>query len=183
MKLQLLSDEAASFSRQTISMKKKTRLETRWAVRLVAYLNHRRPALCMMRSVSVLFVAVALTGCVQNPDEKPANADLVGTWIPTTHNSRPPTQFLRLNADYSFVATNFPVSTSFGQATLAQPYLQSGTGIWRLESSYAAWDIRLPLPSGEYAVTVRGRKRPFVLTQSVQSDDDKLKARRLEDFK
>jgi hypothetical protein len=94
----------------------------------------------MTRTTSILILLVVLTGCVQNPDEQPATSDLVGTWVLTSHTARPPTQFLRLNPDHTFAATNFPVSPAFGKTAN-----ESGAGTWQLESKYAAWHVRLPL--------------------------------------
>jgi len=113
-----------------------------------------------------------------NPDEQPEISALTGTWIPTTHKTRPPAQYLRLNADHTFVATNFPVSPAFGQSANV-----SGTGEWELSPSYAAFLVKFSAGNAEHAFRVVGRHSPFVLADSIYDDDESLKARRLEDSK
>jgi hypothetical protein len=125
--------------------------------------------------ISLLF---AVAGCGQNPDEQPKTSDLVGTWIPVSSSSVSSTQFLRLNADHTFFATNFPVSPRFGQTST-----DSGSGAWTLEPKYAAWVINLTLREvGSYQFNVYHRKSPFLLTAPIMDDDLGIQAHRLEDL-
>ena len=113
-----------------------------------------------------------------NPDEQPELSALTGTWIPTTHKTRPSTQYLRLNADHTFIATNFPVSATYGGTQNV-----SGSGEWELSPSYAAFLVKFSVENAGRAFRVVGRRSPFVLAASIHEDDESLKARRLEDLK
>jgi hypothetical protein len=121
----------------------------------------------MNRILAITAALLAIVGCTPNPDVQPAMSELAGTWIPTTHTTRPPTQFLILTTNYTFVASNFPVSPNLGQTALV-----SGPGAWELKPSYQAFLVQF---------RVVGCRSPFVLATSVYDDDEKLKARRLED--
>lgn len=123
---------------------------------------------------------VAAAGCSSNPDQQPELQELAGTWVPTTNGARPPTQFLYLSTNHTLVASNFPVSPSFGKTSTA-----SGSGTWELSPSYSAFRVKLDLQgqSKVYSLRVVGRRSPFVLAESILDDDETLKARRLEDTK
>jgi hypothetical protein len=127
--------------------------------------------------ISLLFV---VAGCSQNPDEQPKMSDLVGTLIPISSSAVSSTQFLRLNADHTFFATNFLSQSMTGQATPL-----SGGEIWRLEPDYAAWIVDLT-----YTNTASGdrwnvyhQKPPYLLTAPLKdADDNGIQAHRVEDL-
>lgn len=130
----------------------------------------------MHRILAITAALLAIVGCTPNPDVQPNMSELAGTWIPTTHTTRPPTQFLILTTNYTFVASNFPVSPNLGQIALV-----SGTGAWELKPSYQAFIVQFRFGVQEYPFRVVGSRSPFVLATSIYDDDEKLKARRLED--
>jgi hypothetical protein len=131
-----------------------------------------------MWRIMLIPLLLTLSSCGSNPDEQPKMSDLVGTWIPVSSSSISSTQFLRLNADHTFVATNFPVSPSLGQVST-----DSGSGTWTLEPKYAAWVVRLPLTKvGGYEFTVYHRRSPFLLTAPIMDDDIGIQAHRVEDL-
>ena len=132
----------------------------------------------MHRVFAISFTLLAIVGCTSNPDVKPDITQLAGTWIPTSHTTRPPTQFLILTTNYTFVASNFPVSPNFGQTAFV-----SGTGAWELKPSYSAFCVFFTVDNTEYGFRVVGALSPFTLADSIYDDDEKLKARRLEDTK
>ena len=132
-------------------------------------------------AVSILtqfILLLTLVGCSPNPDTRPHLSELAGTWIPTTHQARPPTQFLILTTNLTFIASNFPVSPNMGQTALV-----SGKGRWELTSSYAAFLVKFKVQGQEYPFRVVGRRHPFMLATSIEDDDETLQARRLEDTK
>jgi hypothetical protein len=133
-----------------------------------------------IRSLGCGFVLlfVVLTGCDSNPEEKPQDSDLIGTWIPVSSSSISSTQYLRLNSDHTFFATNFPISPRLGEVST-----DSGSGKWELEQSYAAWRVDVSFTKvGGYQFTVHNRKRPFLLTAPINDDDIGLQAHRVEDL-
>jgi hypothetical protein len=131
----------------------------------------------MYRIIACLLL-LAIVGCVPNPDVQPELSELAGTWIPTTHTTRPPTQFLVLTTNHTFVATNFPVSPNMGQTALV-----SGTGAWELVPSYAAFLVSFRVQGQQYRFRVVGSRGPFVLAASIYDDDETLKSRRFEDIR
>jgi hypothetical protein len=157
---------------------------TRWfhAVHCCRAPRHRSACrwayLALVKSLGLFVSLLALVGCAPNPDDPPQMSELAGTWIPTTHTTRPPTQFLVLTTNLTFVASNFPVSPSIGQTALV-----SDTGAWELSSSYAAFLVKFRAKGGDYSFRVVGSHSPFVLATSIYDDDERLKARRLEDHK
>ncbi|MDB6037170.1 MAG: hypothetical protein JWM99_1011 [Verrucomicrobiales bacterium] len=132
----------------------------------------------MHRIIAISLALLAIVGCNPNPDVQPGMSELAGTWIPTTHTTRPPTQFLILTTNHTFVASNFPVSPNMGQTALV-----TDTGAWELSPSYSAFLVKFRAKGGDYAFRVVGSRSPFVLATSIYDDDEKLKARRLEDTK
>lgn len=132
--------------------------------------------------VLIIFQLLFIDGCSQNPDEKPKMSDLAGTWIPAYSTSVSSTQFLRLNADHTFYATNFPSQsmTGTGHATNL-----SGGGRWELEQDYAAWLVDLSYTNLGYGDrwNVYKRKPPYLLTASlVDAENNGIRAHRVEDF-
>jgi hypothetical protein len=130
----------------------------------------------MHRIFAIFLSLLALVGCAPNPDVRPELSELAGTWVSTKHTTRPPTQFLVLATNHTFVATNFPVSPTMGQTSLV-----SGTGAWELVPSYAAYLVSFRVQGQEYRFRVVGSHRPFTLATSIHDDDETLKARRIED--
>jgi hypothetical protein len=133
-----------------------------------------------MWRISFILVLCALSGCIQNPDEQPKMADLVGTWIPASSSSISSTQFMRLSADHTFFATNFPSQSMSGQATPL-----SGGGTWSLEPNDAAWIIDLTYTNPAYRDkwTIRHRKPPYLLTAPLEeAEDEGIQAHRVEDL-
>jgi hypothetical protein len=132
----------------------------------------------MHRIIAMSLSVLAIVGCAPNPEVQPELSEMAGTWIPTTHTTRPPTQFLVLTTNHTFVATNFPVSPNMGQTALV-----SGTGAWELVPSYAAFLVSFRVQGQEYQYRVVGSRSPFTLAKSIYDDDETLKARRFEDIK
>jgi len=64
---------------------------------------------------------------------------------------------------------------------MGQTALVSGTGAWELSPSYSAFLVKFRVQGSEHAFRVVGSRSPFVLATSIYDDDEKLKARRLED--
>jgi hypothetical protein len=83
---------------------------------------------------------------------------------------------LHLDSNYTFTASNFPVSPAIGQVSNI-----SGVGTWELQPSYAAFLVKFTVDSTQYPFRVIGWRGPFVLASSINDDDESLKARRLED--
>lgn len=132
----------------------------------------------MKRVIFISLALLAVIDCAPNPDTQPDVSELVGTWIPTAHTTRPPTQFLLLTTNHTFVASNFPVSPNIGQTATV-----SGTGAWELSPSYAAFLVKFRVQTAVYEFRVVGSRSPFVLATSIYDDDERLKARRFEDTK
>lgn len=132
----------------------------------------------MHRIISISLSLMAIVGCAPNPDVQPELSELAGTWIPTTHTTLDPTQFLVLTTNHTFVANNFPVSPNMGQTELV-----SGTGVWEIVPSYAAFLVSFRVQGQEYRFRVVGSRSPFVLATSIHDDDETLKARRFEDIR
>jgi hypothetical protein len=131
----------------------------------------------MHRTVIIyLGLVLLVAGCDTNPDVQPDLSEVAGTWVPTTHGTRPPTQFLWLGTNHTFVASNFPVSPSFGETATV-----SASGSWELSPSYAAFVVKFVAGDMGYELRLVGRHSPFVLTESIYDDDETLRSRRLED--
>jgi len=133
-----------------------------------------------MWRIAFILVLLALAGCSQNPDEQPKISDLAGTWIPISSSAVSATQFLRLSADHTFLATNFPGQSMSGQA---KPL--SGGGTWRLEPDHAAWIVELSYTQTAYGDrwTVYHPKSPYLLTSPlIDAEDNGIQAHRVEDL-
>lgn len=127
----------------------------------------------MLRGISSLLLLV-LVGCVEYPGNPPTEQELVGTWVPKRHEMRPPAKFLCLSSDHTFIATNFPLPTMQGKSH------RSGAGVWKLDEYLR---IQLRFPGETVQLEVKRRRSPFLLDGNLDSSDEDLVARRLEDLK
>ncbi len=127
---------------------------------------------------TLLAIAVLRHLLYADPDKQPDISTLAGTWVPAVHHTRPPTEYLRLNGDHTFMVAHFPVSPSSGAIGEV-----SGTGTWQLSPSNSAFLVKFTGQNFGFEFRVVGRRSPFLLVASVNHDDETLRARRLEDSK
>lgn len=113
---------------------------------------------------------------------KPTEADIAGTWRPTTMTLRDirdrghypvATYELVLRADHTFSMRDMPDwwGNGFGES---HGHLESGDGTWDLRPATNVWQIwvvRLRFPAYETSVHLYGQRPPFLIFVRVGDPD------------